>query len=346
MRVSRTEQLKRALFRGDSLHLENPLYAECLRAIAGELLRSDIGAGDLTAQSLELTDEHATGEVIAKATGVVAGIAEMSWLLRRSNIAVQTKKKDGDSLEYGETVLELEGKRSDLLAHERVGLNLLQRMSGIATMTQKYQTQVQEQSPTAYVVGTRKTPWGLLDKRALHLGGGGTHRLGLWDAILVKNNHLALLADREDEAARIAAQRAWQRRGTAAFIEIEVRSERSAVAAAQMFGELQHRERTSNGTTNGTANGSIDAALDNCPCLLLLDNMTAQQVNHVVEKLRVEDLLQYVLIEVSGAILATNLDAYANCGADAISIGALTHSAQALDLSQKVAFIGSTQPTW
>ena len=88
-----------------------------------------------------------------------------------------------------------------LLSLERVGLNLLQRMSGIATASRCLQERAQRRNPATRIVGTRKTPWGLLDKRALHLGSGGTHRLGLGDAILIKNNHLALLASREEEAA-------------------------------------------------------------------------------------------------------------------------------------------------
>jgi nicotinate-nucleotide pyrophosphorylase (carboxylating) len=168
------------------------------------------------------------------------------------------------------------------------------------------------------VVGTRKTPWGLLDKRALHLGGGGTHRLGLGDAILVKNNHLALLAAREEEAAPIAIQRAWKLRDEAVFIEVEVRSKNGAVAAAKEFRRLREKDSTA------------------CPCWLLLDNTPPSAIRDVLQTLRAEHLLEHVLIEASGNITEENIEEYAESGVDAASSGALTHSARALDLSQKL----------
>jgi len=167
-------------------------------------------------------------------------------------------------------------------------------------------------------VGTRKTLWGLLDKRALHLGSGGTHRLGLGDAILIKNNHLALLADSEEEAAPIAIERAWKLRNEAAFIEVEVRSEAAARAAANAFRRMQ------------------EDAGEEFPCLLMLDNMSPDEIRAIVGILQRERLWESTLIEASGGISEANLEAYASCGADAISIGALTHSARALDLCQRI----------
>jgi nicotinate-nucleotide pyrophosphorylase (carboxylating) len=172
------------------------------------------------------------------------------------------------------------------------------------------------------VIGTRKTPWGLLDKRALHLGGGGTHRLGLWDAILVKNNHLALLDDREEEAVRIAVERAWGARKAAAFIEVEVRSEESALAAAQAFRRMQEL--------------SEEKADPDVPCVLLLDNMPPERIFLLLERLRAEGLFDCVLTEASGNISKRNVDEYAGCGVDAISVGALTHSARALDVCERL----------
>ena len=333
---SRTEQLKQALFRGDTLHMQNAAYAKYVSDTIGTLLELDLGAGDLTSIALSLTGdlnrEPVRGQVIAKSAGVIAGVAEYSWLLQSGGMQVQPRKNDGDAVERGEVVAEIAGARSSLLAYERVGLNLMQRMSGIATMTRNYLRRVRERSATTCVVGTRKTPWGLLDKRALHLGGGGTHRLGLWDAILVKNNHLALLAAREEDAVVIAARRAWEHGGNATFVEIEVRSESSAVAAAEVFRELREtREAHFNGDRKQS-----DSQMTVCPCLLLLDNMAPTQITRIVDRLRTDGLLQHILIEASGAISHSTLDDYADCGADAISIGALTHSAQALDLSQRI----------
>jgi nicotinate-nucleotide pyrophosphorylase (carboxylating) len=317
----RQERLRRAFFRGDDLRLENPRYANSVRTLLDELLNADIGSGDLTVSALQIADEHASAKILAKEPGVIAGVAEFEWLLTRNDLEVQIHKQDGERIETGDAVIELEGRRNDLLACERVGLNLLQRLSGIATATRYFQELLHRHNPEAHVIGTRKTPWGLLDKRALHLGGGGTHRLGLWDAILVKNNHLALLANREEEAARIAVERAWPARNSTAFIEIEVRTDVSALAAARAFRRLQESSREQ------------DA---DCPCLLLLDNMPPERIFSVIERLRAEDLFDCVLTEASGNICESNIENYACCGVDAISMGALTHSVRALDLCERL----------
>jgi nicotinate-nucleotide pyrophosphorylase (carboxylating) len=283
-----------------------------------ELLLEDTRPRDLTVAALGIGSEHAAGRILAKQAGIVAGIAEYGWLLGRGGIGVKAVKKDGDAIERGDVLLEIEGERGAVLSYERVGLNLLQRMSGIATMTHDLQERVRRRNPATSVVGTRKTPWGLLDKRALHLGGGGTHRLGLGDAILVKNNHLALLANREEEAAPVAVRRAWSLRESAIFIEVEVRSKAGAVAAAETFRELRDDDSAA------------------CPCWLLLDNTAPGQIRDILQTLRADHLLEHVLVEGSGNISEANAEAYADSGVDAVSSGALTHSARALDISQKL----------
>jgi nicotinate-nucleotide pyrophosphorylase (carboxylating) len=318
---TREERLRKALFQGDKLRLDNSLYLRSVAAILDELLRLDLGSGDVTAQALRLASEPVSAAIIAKEEGIAAGIDEVSWLLGRSGIKVTQNKRDGDSIRVKDTLLELEGSRGVLLSHERVGLNVLQRMSGIASSTRHLQELAHRHNPGTHIVGTRKTPCGLLDKRALHLGGGGTHRLGLWDAILIKNNHLALLANREEEAVGVALERAWSRRGAAAFIEVEVSGKEPALAAARVFRRLQEEERRDDE--------------DACPCLLLLDNVSPAETSRTLQALRSENLLDYVLIEASGNISESNLEAYAACGVDAISMGVLTHSPRGLDLCQK-----------
>ena len=317
----RQERLKRAFFRGDCLHLGNHEYLRSVRALLNELLGSDVGLGDLTATVLQLSDQDATAKILAKESGVVAGVAEFCWLLMRDDLEVRVRKNDGETINAGDVVLEIEGRRGDLLAHERVGLNLLQRLSGIASATRRFQELLHRRNPEAHVVATRKTPWGLLDKRAVHLGGGGTHRLGLWDAILVKNNHLALLANREEDAVRIAVERAWPARQSAAFIEVEVRSEPGAMAAAQAFRRVQESSQEANG---------------DCPCLLMLDNMPPARIAAIIADLRAQNLFDHILTEASGNISESNLEEYAASGVDAVSMGALTHSARALDLCERL----------
>jgi nicotinate-nucleotide pyrophosphorylase (carboxylating) len=317
----RQERLKRAFFRGDCLHLGNHEYLRSVRALLNELLGSDVGLGDLTATVLQLSDQHASAKILAKESGVVAGVAEFCWLLMRDDLEVKVGKNDGETINAGDVVLEIEGRRGDLLAHERVGLNLLQRLSGIASATRRFQELLHRRNPEAHVVATRKTPWGLLDKRAVHLGGGGTHRLGLWDAILVKNNHLALLANHEEDAVRIAVERAWPARQSAAFIEVEVRSEPGAMAAAQAFRRVQESSQEADG---------------DCPCLLLLDNMPPARIAALIADLRAQNLFDHILTEASGNISESNLEEYAASGVDAVSMGALTHSARALDLCERL----------
>jgi nicotinate-nucleotide pyrophosphorylase (carboxylating) len=168
------------------------------------------------------------------------------------------------------------------------------------------------------IVGTRKTPWGLLDKRALHLAGVGTHRLGLGDAILIKNNHLALVAKSEEEAAPKAIEKGWPLRDKAAFIEVEMRGEAAARAAAEAFRRLQ------------------ESSGEEYPCVLMLDNMPPERIASIIKGLQRDRLWEAVLMEASGGISESNIGEYAGCGADVISVGALTHSARALDLSQRI----------
>ena len=282
------------------------------------LLRTDLTPGDLTVDALRLDVEPAEAIILAREPGVAAGLAELAWMLGTHGVTVTARKNDGEAFASGETLLELAGPHTRLLSLERVGLNLAQRMCGIASAARNLQDRVRNRNFSTRVVGTRKTPWGLLDKRAVHLGGCGTHRVGLGDAILIKNNHLALLPGREEEAAPVAIERAWSSRERSAFIEVEVRSEAAALAAAKAFRRL------------------LAEASEEYPCLLLLDNMKPEEIGRILDSLRRENLWNSVLVEASGGIAESNIEGYADSGVDAISVGALTHSARALDLSQRI----------
>jgi nicotinate-nucleotide pyrophosphorylase (carboxylating) len=318
MKATRTQRIERALFRGGSLTLESLEYSRAVRTFLNVLVKADTSPEDLTARALGIKERPALAAIVARESGVVAGLAEFAFLLRSHGIAVRFEKDDGAGISAGDTLLYADGDESKLLALERVGLNLLQRMSGIATAARAMQEQASRRSSSTRIVGTRKTPWGMLDKRALHLGNGGTHRLGLGDAIVIKNNHLALLASREEDAAPIAVERAWERRDDAAFIEVEVRGEAAARAAARSFKRLR------------------DDAAEEYPCLLMLDNMAPQQMCAIVKILQQESLWDDTLIEASGGITDENVESYATAGVDAISVGALTHSVRALDICQRI----------
>jgi nicotinate-nucleotide pyrophosphorylase (carboxylating) len=318
MSPTREQRTEKALFRGASLTLDLPEYRDTVRAFTESLLRADLAPRDLTVAALGIRGGHAKAAILARDGGVAAGLVELAFLLQAHGIVATLEKHDGEAIGPGDILLRAEGDEMQLLALERVGLNLVQRMSGIATAIRCLQKRAKRQCPATRIVGTRKTPWGLLDKRALHLGNGGTHRLGLGDAIVVKNNHLALVAPREEEAAPIAIERAWAFRKNSAFIEVEVRGDAAARAAAEAFRRVQE-----------------DAA-DEYPCLLMLDNMTPDQIGLILDGLRRENLWDHVLIEASGGISESNVEAYAARGVDAISIGALTHSARALDICQRI----------
>src|SRR5580704_8885204 len=210
MEATRAERTEGALFRGGSLTLENLEYSRAVRTFLSVLVKADVSPEDLTASALGMKERPALVSIVARETGVAAGLAEFAFLLRSHGVAVRFEKQDGAGITAGDTLLYADGDESKLLALERVGLNLLQRMSGIATAARGMQERVSRRSSRTRVVGTRKTPWGMLDKRALHLGNGGTHRLGLGDAIVVKNNHLALLASCEEEAVLLAIENAWR----------------------------------------------------------------------------------------------------------------------------------------
>jgi nicotinate-nucleotide pyrophosphorylase (carboxylating) len=318
MNATREQRIEQALFRGGSLTLDNPAYCQAVRAITESLVQTDLAPEDLTARALGMKNRFASASILAREGGVAAGLEEFAFLVRAHGVEVAFEKQDGDVIKPGDTLLRAEGDESKLLSLERVSLNLLQRMSGIATASRCMQERARRRSSGTRIVGTRKTPWGLLDKRALHLGNGGTHRLGLGDAVVIKNNHLALLASREEDAAPLAIEEAWKIRAESAFIEVEVRGEAAARAAAQAFRRVQ------------------EDAGEQYPCLLMLDNMAPDGINKILEMLRRGGLWDHTLIEASGGISDTNVEAYATCGVDAISIGALTHSARALDICQRI----------
>ena len=323
-RSSRQTRLKSALFRGDTLTLANPEYFRMVRTFTEELLRADREPEDLTSVALAAGKKNAAAQVIANEPGVLAGIDEAVWYFTNFGLTVERAGADGQSVKPGQAFLRLEGDSDLLLSLERVGLNLLQRMSGIATYTQRLQDIVRgrggENPPNANIIATRKTPWGLLDKRAVHLGGGGTHRLGLGDAILIKTNHLRLFAPDESDAIPMALNRAWGERHRAAFIEVEVTGLTGAMAAGRAFRDLRRS----------------DANADSYPCIVMLDNRTADEAGRIIAALRSEELWDDILIEVSGGVSEEGLAAYADSGVDAISVGALTHSCKALDLRCKL----------
>jgi len=314
--TNREERIRAAFYHGSTLTLENPAYAQALHGLMSELLRQDAEQGDLTVDALEIDDRECMFEIQAKEAGIAAGVDEAQWLYEREGLTTTTIVNDGKWVSRGKVLLRARGSAKTLFQLERVIVNLMQRMSGIATATQHLVKAAHEKSPSAHVVATRKTPWGLLDKRAVHIGGGGTHRLNLGDAILIKTNHLLFTSGGREADVEESIRCAFENRKTASFFEVEVTNKEESLLAARVLRDLQAMD-------------------DSCPCILMLDNFTAAEAAAAVTELRARDLHDAVLVEASGNAEAS-LAAYAAAGVDAISVGALTHSVRALDLSARL----------
>ncbi|MBE3132357.1 MAG: carboxylating nicotinate-nucleotide diphosphorylase [Acidobacteria bacterium] len=274
------------------------------RVIRGEILRyldEDIGSGDVTTEHVVPPGTTARGSIVAREALVVAGVDMASDVFRALDPALEIEPAvaDGTSVSDGARLASLAGRAAPILTGERVALNLLQRLSGIATVTRRFVDAVA--GTGASVSDTRKTTPGLraLEKYAVRMGGGRNHRMGLFDAILIKDNHIAA-------AGGIgAALHAARARGPAGMpVQIEVDS------LAQLGEALAV---------------GVDA--------VLLDNMTPADVAAAVRLVRARPAGALCWIEASGGITLANIRAYAQAGVDTISVGALTHSAPAVDIA-------------
>ncbi len=311
--MNRKELLKHAYMRQDSLNLDDFDYKMNLRIFTIESVKQDIGKGDITIESIIQKDSERTAYITSKTKGIVAGIEEAVWFYSQFDIKTKILVKDGKNIKLGENLIELKGKESDLLKTERTGLNLLQRMSGIATLTNNL---VKKASPVM-VAATRKTHWRLLDNKAVSVGGGATHRLGLWESILIKENHLESLSKEGDFDLFVEAiKRSWENKEKSNFIEIEVMNKEQAVKAATIFKKYNSNK--------------------DYPCIIMLDNFLPADAKKTVELLKEKELYDYVLIEASGGITPENITEYRDSGVDVVSLGYLTHSPNSLDITQLI----------
>jgi len=267
--------------------------------------REDIGDGDHT--TLSTIPENATGKarLLVKEEGILAGvkIAELIFNKFDSNLTVEVFMKDGDPIKPGDHVLVVEGSVRSILQSERLVLNVMQRMSGIATETSRY---VKELEGTGTrVLDTRKTTPGFryMEKEAVRIGGGVNHRIGLYDMILIKDNHIDFAGG--IRKAIEAAYSYLQEKGMNLKIEVEVRSLEDIKIVLETG--LVHR--------------------------ILLDNFSVEKTREAVKLIQGQ-----VETESSGGITFLTLRSYAECGVDYISVGALTHHIKSLDLSLKADF--------
>jgi len=268
-----------------------------------EMLAEDLGRGDITSEALIPEGTRVRAEVLSRQAGTLAGVAEAAAVFDEMGVQHRALKSDGQEVGPDEVVMHLEGPAHGILAAERVALNLLMRMSGIATATREMLERARKGNPKVVVAATRKTAPLLtnFDKRAVQIAGGDPHRYRLDDFILIKDNHLKLCGS-VAEAVRRAREA-----GVSEKVEVEVSDLRNALEAAKAGADV-----------------------------IMLDNMKPSDVRETIAALREAGLRDRVTVEVSGRIDLSNVEEYASTGVDVISSSYMTLKAPALDMSLEI----------
>jgi nicotinate-nucleotide pyrophosphorylase (carboxylating) len=268
------------------------------------MLAEDLGQGDITTDLINPPGTMAEAEIVAKDSGIAAGIKEAEILMKSLGLKVKTLVQDGEKIRPGRRLIKLSGDAGTILSVERTVLNILSRMSGIATTTRNLIEKLQKAKLKVTVASTRKTAPGLMyfDKKAVLIGGGDTHRLHLDDMILIKDNHIALAGSIDK-----AVSRARQKASFSKKIEIEVTNAEDALKAAK---------------------GGAD--------IIMLDNFSPNQARKACALLRKAEGQKRILIEASGGITAESVIRYASTGVDVVSLGEITESAKALNINLEI----------
>ncbi len=269
-----------------------------------EFLKEDAGMGDVTAEAIAPPGLITKAQIIAKENCVVAGLSEVELLFKMLDVKVIKSVNDGDEVKQGRVVAEIVGEGRTILTAERTALNILTRMSGIATTTRMLLKLVKRHRQDLRIAATRKTAPGLryFDKKAVEIGGGDPHRYRLDDAVLIKDNHIAVAGGVEEAIERARSATSFTKK-----IEVEVKKPEEALKTARL---------------------EVD--------IIMFDNMTPMEVKESIEILKKSGLRDKVLIEVSGGVTEENITEYAETEPDIISIGALTHSVKSVDMSLEI----------
>jgi nicotinate-nucleotide pyrophosphorylase (carboxylating) len=307
-------------------------HSEEVQALVRLALAEDVGTGDATTEATVTLLAVANASILARQTLVCAGLPLAGQVFRAldTEMRVDALHNDGSFVEPGAELMRLSGKARAILTGERTALNFLARLCGIATLTRRFVEQLAGTSTR--IRDTRKTTPGLraLEKYAVKTGGGTNHRFGLYDAILLKENHIALaggIKEALDKAHGYASMRAPAPRTASAYdaagLDPEVVGPGPLPVQIEVRNEAELREAISAGAE-----------------AILLDNMTPEEARHCVKIAR--GLRRDCVIEISGGITLENARAYAESGADFLSSGALTHSAPAANLSLLVESVAGT----
>lgn len=276
-----------------------------LRESLIRFLREDIGQGDLTSEYVVDKDLKSSSFIICKSElAVVAGLEEAQTIFDICKCNSKVLVKDGDVVKNGRKVMTIKGRTRSILKAERTALNLIMRMSGIATDTKKFVDIARTVSKDIRITGTRKTAPGLriFDKKSIELGGGYAHRNTLDEMILIKDNHLAVT-----NSIREAISMAIQKAGKNIMIECEVSDTKSAVEAIKSSADI-----------------------------IMLDNFSPQQAQKTISYLKKCGLRKKILVEISGGVNLSNIKEYACALPDMISVGSLTHSSKSIDFSMEM----------
>lgn len=269
-----------------------------------QMVAEDIGQGDITSALIVPEGCTVEAEVMAKEPGIIAGIEDVGVLLESLGLKFDALVKDGDEIKPKQVLMKVYGDARTMLAIERTLLNIVSRMSGIATTTRKLVAKIREAGYKTRVACTRKTAPGLLyfDKKAVMVGGGDTHRFHLDDMILIKDNHIAIAGSVEK-----AVKNAKEKTSFSKKIEVEVSNVQEVLAAAEAGADI-----------------------------IMLDNFSPKQIKRAVERLKKANFLGKVLLEASGGISTENILRYAETGVDIVSLGEITDSPKALDISLEI----------
>lgn len=265
-----------------------------------KFLQEDLTWEDITT-SILIPDRKVRAEIITKSDGIVAGVEEAVDILRGLGADVKQLRRDGDEIKSDDVIMEIIGDTKTLLKAERTILNILMRMSGIATMTREAINKV---GSDIRIAATRKTTPGFrrFEKKAVIIGGGDPHRFNLSDMILIKDNHLKVIGS-VSKAVKLAVNR----KSITKLVEVEVKTLEESMEAIQSGADI-----------------------------IMLDNVEPNETKRIIDGLKAKQLRNKILIEVSGGITLDNVTEYARTGVDIISMGCLTHSPKALNMSLEI----------
>jgi nicotinate-nucleotide pyrophosphorylase (carboxylating) len=294
------------------LTTKNKAYCEICLQLFDFQINNDLIKNDITSKIINGKCKDSKAYIVTKQSGIVCGIEEVVYLIeKKTNLKVKVISNDGTVIKEKDLLIELFGNPLEILKFERTILNIISRMSGIATLTNSL---IKKNNLKTQLAATRKTLWGLMDKKAVFIGGGLTHRLSLSDEILIKDNHIDILAEKFKVSRFESLKMIFNHIKNSLVknpFEIEVETEKEAYFLNNIYQKI-----------NITA-----------PLIIMLDNFKPKIALKTIKTIKQQNNSKPIFFELSGGINENNIKEYDSVRADVLSIGALTHSAKALDIS-------------